>query len=82
MEDVAPGGAVDLLVHCPECGHDSPTALDVPELLWAELEARAVAVLREVRALAVAYGWTEDAVLSLTPNRRAAYLALADMRQT
>lgn len=82
MEDVAPGGAVDLLVHCPECEHDSTTVLDVPELLWAELEARAVAVLRDVHALAVAYGWTEDAVLSLTPNRRAAYLALADMRQT
>jgi hypothetical protein len=82
MEDVAPGGAVDLLLHCPECGHDNTTALDVPELLWAELEARAVAVLRDVHALAMAYGWTEDAVLSLTPSRRAAYLALADMSQT
>lgn len=81
MEEVAPGGAVDLLVHCPECGHDNTTVLDVAELLWAELEVMAAAVLRDVHALAAAYGWTEDAVLSLTPNRRAAYLALADMRQ-
>lgn len=82
MEDAAPAGAVDLLVHCPECGHDNTAVLDIPVLLWAELEARAVAVLRDVHALAVAYGWTEDAVLSLTPSRRAAYLALADTRPT
>ena len=80
MEDAAPGGAVDLLVHCPECGHDNTAVLDIPVLLWAELEARAIAVLRDVHALAVAYGWTEDAVLSLAPSRRAAYLALADTR--
>jgi hypothetical protein len=78
MERAAPGGAVDLLVRCPACGADSSLPLDVPALLWAEVEAQASALLRDVHALAGSYGWTEADVLDLSPRRRAMYLALAD----
>jgi hypothetical protein len=77
MEQAAPAGAIDLLVRCPDCDLDSLLPLDVPALLWAELEARACALLRDVHALAVSYGWTEADVLELSPRRRAMYLALA-----
>jgi hypothetical protein len=42
--------------------------------LWAEIEARARRLLREVHILATAYGWTEAEVLSLGENRRARYV--------
>jgi hypothetical protein len=77
MEQAAPAGAVDLLVRCPDCGLDSLLPLDVPALLWAEIEAQASALLRDVHVLATSYGWTEADVLDLSPRRRAMYLALA-----
>ena len=77
MEQAAPAGAVDLLVRCPDCGLESALPLDVPALLWAEIEAQASALLRDVHALATGYGWTEADVLDLSPRRRASYLALA-----
>jgi hypothetical protein len=77
MEQAAPAGAVDLLVRCPDCGRDSVLPLDIPSLAWAEIEAQAAALLRDVHALATCYGWTETDVLDLSPRRRAMYLALA-----
>jgi hypothetical protein len=78
MEVAAPAGAVDLMVQCPGCGAGMSLPLDLPELLWAEIEAQVSEVLEDVHALAAAYGWTEADVLALTPMRRAAYLAMAD----
>ena len=77
MEQAAPAGAVDLLVRCPDCGLDSALPLDVPVLVWAEIETQASALLRDVHVLATSYGWTEADVLDLSPRRRAMYLALA-----
>lgn len=77
MERAAPAGAIDLLVRCPVCGLDSSMPLDVPALLWAEIEAQASALMRDVHALATSYGWTEADVLDLSPRRRAIYLDLA-----
>ena len=76
MEAVAPAGAVDLLVRCPECGLESAVPLDVLALLWSEVEAEAARLLRDVHDLAVSYGWTEAEVLALSPRRRATYLAM------
>ncbi len=77
LESASPAGAVEVLVRCPGCDAERETALDVPALLWAEVEARALALLEEVHVLAVAYGWTEAEVLALTAQRRATYLQLA-----
>ncbi len=76
MERAAPAGAVDLLVCCPDCGRTAALPLDVPALLWAEIQARAAVVLRDVHQLAAGYGWSEADILALSPSRRAAYLAL------
>ena len=77
MEQAAPAGAVDLLVRCPGCGLDSILPLDIPALVWTEIEAQASALLRDVHTLATSYGWAETDVLDLSPRRRAMYLALA-----
>jgi hypothetical protein len=77
MERAAPAAAVDLLVCCPDCGQTAPLPLDIPALLWAEIQARAASLLRDVHRLATSYGWSEADVLALSPARRATYLALA-----
>lgn len=77
LESASPAGAVEVLVRCAGCDVERETALDVPALLWAEVEARALALLEEVHVLAVAYGWTEPEVLALPAQRRATYLQLA-----
>jgi len=76
MESAAPAGAIEIVVGCPGCGAGTTRALDVSVLLWAEIEARAVALVADVHALATAYGWTEAEVLALSPQRRATYLSL------
>lgn len=76
MEEAAPGGAVTVHTGCPDCGAETAAALDIPALLWAEVQTQAVALLRQVHVLATAYGWTEPEVLALSPARRAAYLEL------
>jgi hypothetical protein len=76
LEAACPTGAVRVTVACPACGAPTSAALDLPVLVWAEVETRASTLLGEVHALARAYGWTEPDVLALSPERRAAYLEL------
>jgi hypothetical protein len=61
---------------CPECGLVWQSLLDIAGFLWAELDTRAQRLLREVHALASAYGWTQAEILALTERRRAGYLRL------
>jgi len=77
MEQAAPAGAVDLIARCAGCGLESVLPLDVPALVWAEIEVQVSALLQDVHALATSYGWTEADVLELSPRRRALYLAMA-----
>lgn len=65
---------VELL--CPACGSPFFAEVDVPGLVWAEVEAVARRVLLDVDELARAYGWTEADVLQLSDARRAAYLRI------
>ena len=50
--------------------------LDVAAFFWTELNAWAVRLLREIHALASAYGWREADILALSPKRRDLYLEL------
>ena len=61
---------------CPACGFDNNPHLDIGSFLWTEMEAHAKRLLLEVHLLASAYGWTEQAILSLSGQRRAAYLEM------
>jgi hypothetical protein len=66
-----------LLTHCcPVCGNECNATLDIATFLWEEIEARAKRLLLEVHALASAYGWTEEEILSLSEHRRALYLKM------
>jgi hypothetical protein len=76
MEELEPGASVSFDLTCPECGAHWTATMDVGEVLWTELRARAERLLLEVDALARAYGWSEPQVLALSAARRAAYLQL------
>jgi len=72
-----PCADVQLDVRCPECGRSTRAELDIAACLWAELDAWARATLLDVHLLASSYGWSEPAVLALSPVRRRHYLELA-----
>ena len=63
-------------VACPACGTAFVADLDLGSFVWTEVRARAQSLLRQVDALARAYGWTEPEVLALDERRRGAYLEL------
>lgn len=65
-----------LSLDCPECQHNWQSALDIVQILWLEISARAQRLLMEVHRLASAYGWRERDILELSPERRAAYLQM------
>lgn len=65
-----------LAVTCPDCGASSDVAFDPGAYLWHEVDAAAIRVLREVDALASAYGWSEEQILALPRRRRALYLRM------
>ncbi len=75
MAEADPLADVRLDVTCPECGHAWAPMLDAAAWLWNELDAWAHRTLRDVHALASAYGWSEAEILALGP-RRELYLDL------
>jgi hypothetical protein len=69
-------GVVELALDCAACGAAWQAPLDIGGHVWAEAEALAGRLLAEVAALAARYGWSEAAILGMSPARRNAYLAL------
>jgi hypothetical protein len=76
IESLDPAAVISFALACPDCGHLWPAPVDVAEALWTEVRDAAERSLTEVDALARAYGWDEEQVMSLSPVRRAAYLQL------
>jgi hypothetical protein len=62
---------------CPACGEDATAPLDIGALLWEQVEHSAHVLLTEIAELGVAFGWSEEEILALTPLRRRVYLELA-----
>ena len=75
-EAVDPQASVELQLACPDCGHLWAVPFDTVSFLWDEVGAWAERTLREVHLLASAYGWGEDEILALSPERRRRYLGM------
>lgn len=76
MSRIDPQADTRLAVECPECGAANRAPLDIGAYLGREIDAFAVRVLREVHALASAYGWDEKRILEMSPARRRCYLEM------
>jgi hypothetical protein len=68
---------LQLAMTCSSCGFEWRAPLDIVTFLWAELDAWAGRMMRDVHVLASAYGWDERQILSLPAARRGHYLRLA-----
>ncbi len=62
---------------CCACRHGWQVLLDLECFLWMKISALAHRLLREVHALARAYGWREHDILALSAVRRQTYLEMA-----
>ena len=71
-----PGANILLELGCPACGNPWHALFDIVGFFWREIDAWARRVLREVHALAAAYGWSEAEILALSPWRRQFYLEM------
>ena len=71
-----PRGEILIDLTCSACQHSWQTMLDIESLLWEKLSALAKRLLREVHALAGAYGWREADILAMSATRREFYLEL------
>jgi hypothetical protein len=61
---------------CNACGHRWQAHLEIAEFVWTMLAAQARRLLREVHALARAYGWREADILAMSAARRQCYLEM------
>jgi hypothetical protein len=73
---VDPQADLQFALTCAKCGSDWRAPLDIVSFLWAELDAWAGRMLRDVHVLASAYGWAEGDILALSAARRGHYLRL------
>jgi hypothetical protein len=76
MSTADPLAEISVALDCPICHHASEETLDLCDFLWTEIETRARRMLGDVHLLALAYGWAESAILSLSDARRTAYLRM------
>jgi hypothetical protein len=66
--------AIVLELGCPGCATTQELHLDIVHFFWAEVRQSAARLLDEVHELASTYGWSEEEILALSPERRRAYL--------
>jgi hypothetical protein len=64
-----------LLARCPECGAEQQIEIDLAAHALERLARAQEQLLDELHRLALAYHWSERELLSLSPRRRAQYLA-------
>jgi hypothetical protein len=76
MSACDPQACVEIGLTCQACQHSWASVFDIAAFFWTEITAWAQRTLREVHALASAYGWSEQAILGLSAVRRKAYLEL------
>jgi hypothetical protein len=74
LETIDPAGDPYVSLGCVACGTTWNAPVDIGQILTADIEDAARALLDEVHDLARAYHWSETAILGLPAERRQAYL--------
>lgn len=78
MAQADPQAEVFIALDCPACSHHWSTVFDILSYLWGEIQDWAERLLHEVHSLAVAYGWSEREIISMSARRRRFYLEMVE----
>jgi hypothetical protein len=76
MAKADPQAASTVALSCPACGEPWEADFDIGAFVWTEFDAWARRALAEVHLLASHYGWSERDILTMSPARRAQYVAM------
>ncbi|MEA2587768.1 MAG: hypothetical protein QOH66_695 [Actinomycetota bacterium] len=76
MARTDPQADVQLAFRCPACDRAWSAPFDIASYVWDEVDDWAQRLVRDVHALAGAYGWTERDILAMSARRRRLYLEL------
>lgn len=76
MAQADPQAVVELRLDCQTCGHGFLAIFDIAGFLMSEIHNWARQLLRDIDALARAYGWRESDILALSPTRRRLYVEM------
>lgn len=76
IEQRSSAADVRFRLECEACKAGFSAPFDIARYLWREIEIEGRRLLRDVDAIARAYGWSEREILQLSRQRRQAYLEL------
>jgi hypothetical protein len=76
LEAADPGLDVVIVLGCPTCDARWEQSFDIIRWVWQDCEARAERLLRDIDAIARAYGWSEADILGLAEQRHRRYVAM------
>lgn len=76
MEGIDSQADVQLELICSKCSHRWLMAFDITSFFWNEIDHWAKGLLQDVHVLAMAYGWSENDILEMSPWRRRIYLEM------
>lgn len=76
FERVNAAAELSCTIECPACAKVETRDLDVARFLWLEVRHAARRLFEEVHALAATYGWSERAIVRMSPQRRGVYLEM------
>lgn len=76
MAECDPLAEVQLELSCPACRHSWQSMFDITTFLWHEISTEAKRLLHQVHTLALAYGWREVDILSMSTARRQIYIEM------
>lgn len=78
LDELDPQADIRISLSCPECSNCWDVLFDISSFLWSEINGWAERMLYTIHKLAMAYGWSEQEILTLSPVRRQLYLGMLE----
>ncbi len=79
FEQLNAASEMSCVITCPDCSNAETLDLDVARFLWLEVRQAARRLFEQIHELASAYGWSEQIIARMTPQRREAYLEMLSL---
>jgi hypothetical protein len=76
FEALDPAANIVISIACSGCARPIAASVDVATFVARDLDRLVDGLFRDVDMIASAYGWTEQAILALAPERRRRYVAM------